>query len=109
VEEGFGELGGAPFLADVRAAHKRYGEALAIKKAQAPIREVPSVREPLDGVLAALRKYVLQVVAHGERNEEAKEQASRLLAPLAEWPSVQTKPTTQQVAPPVTTPPVPTP
>ena len=92
LEEAFGELGGAAFLEDVRAAHKKYGAALAIKKAQAPSRELPSVRAPLDEVLGTLRKYVLQVVAHGETGSEgAKEQSMRLLAPLADWSSVRTK------------------
>jgi hypothetical protein len=87
----FVELGGAEFLEGLRAAHKRYGEVLGVKKAN-ELRELPSLREPFDELLSRVRKYAVQVIALGELEVSgSREQSLRLLAPLMELQSVRTR------------------
>lgn len=82
-------LGGEPFLDNLRAAHKEYGEALGVTLARtdaAPPTAV--VKEPLVRLQDALRKYVLQVIAQVEESDATSAQLAKdLLAPLSEWQS----------------------
>ena len=120
LDEAFAELGGAEFLKELRAAHRKYGEALGIKKVT-EAKQAASLREPFDALLARIRKYVVQVTAHGELDVAgAREQAARLLTPLVEFQSARAKapakeeepeaaPVTEPTAtpPPASTPPTP--
>jgi hypothetical protein len=84
----FTKLGGLEFLERVRAAHRKFGEALGVaEKSRTPSTE-PSIREALDDFCAQLREYVVQVAAQASAGGvETKAKAARLLAPLAQWPS----------------------
>jgi hypothetical protein len=79
------KLGGEPFLDELKAAHKAYGEALGITAVkQAP--EAAAVREAQDAGVDAIRAYVLRVSAHvRKRDPQTAELADRLLAPLRTW------------------------
>ena len=87
-------LGGEPFLDNLRAAHKEYGEALGVTQVRAePAPPTAVVKEPLVRLQEALRKYVLQVIAQVDESDPASAQrAADLLAPVAEWQSRATKP-----------------
>jgi hypothetical protein len=82
-------LGGEPFLKDLRACHKEYGDALGVT--EVPSEKVTAtIREALDTFSMSLRKYALAVTAFAEdedENESAAPLADALLAPLAEWES----------------------
>ena len=82
-------LGGEPFLDNLRAAHKEYGEALGVTQVRAePAPPTAVVKEPLVRLQEALRKYVLQVIAQVEESDATSAQlAEDLLAPLSEWQS----------------------
>jgi hypothetical protein len=113
-------LGGDAVLANVRAAHAAYGDALGITRVKTEPVGQPSVREALDTTLAAMRTYVLRVAAHADPDEPATVRpAERLLAPLASWPvrgrdtegtgeAPTPSPTTTPTAPPATSPSTPT-
>ncbi|UJR87077.1 hypothetical protein [Sandaracinus amylolyticus] len=80
-------LGGGPFLDRLFAAHARYGEALGIT-APAPVANDTKVREALDGVLDAIRDYVVAVASTVRRDRPATvKRADQLLRPLTEWQS----------------------
>lgn len=80
------QLGGAPFLTQLRKAHKEYGEALGITGVLAVEEPAAGVRDAYDNFLIALRNYVLKVAAHVEPDEpETGELAAILLAPLHAW------------------------
>ena len=80
------QLGGAPFLTQLRKAHKEYGEALGITGVLALEEPAAGVRDAYDSFLIALRNYVLKVAAHVEPDEpETGELAAILLAPLHAW------------------------
>lgn len=80
-------LGGAPFLDYLRTAHAAYGVALGIT-VEKDVVTAPLLGDQRRDVLGALRSYVLQVVAYGDRDEgDSKAIAERLLRPLAEWQS----------------------
>lgn len=88
--EGFDEtitkLGGAPFIKAIRKAHKAYGEVLGITRVPSDAPSAPTLREPLEAFILALRGYVLQVTAHADEDDpEAKALTERLLAPLTRW------------------------
>jgi hypothetical protein len=85
----FDALGGEAFLKTIRAAHKAYGEALGLTKAKTEAAS-PSLREPLDAFLAALRVFVVRVSAHSDPEVPGSaELAKKLLAPVARWRSAQ--------------------
>lgn len=79
-------LGGTPFLEHLRSAHSAYGVALGIT-AEKPVEPTaPLLGDQRRDLLGALRSYVLQVVAYGDRDEGgSKALAEHLLRPLAEW------------------------
>ncbi|HEU4404719.1 MAG TPA: hypothetical protein VFS43_05450 [Polyangiaceae bacterium] len=82
-------LGGESFVAEIREAYEAYGEALQITARRAEAKAV-RVREPLDEVVTALRRYVLAVAAYADErddDEAARALAEALLAPLAAWQS----------------------
>ncbi|UQA58679.1 hypothetical protein [Polyangium aurulentum] len=90
-EKGLGttiaKLGGTPFLVELAAAHKAYGEALGITAVK-PEPEAPSVGGAREAALEALRSYVLRVAAHVKKGEPATAAlAERLLEPLASYKS----------------------
>ncbi|AKF09478.1 hypothetical protein [Sandaracinus amylolyticus] len=92
-------LGGGLFLDRLLAAHARYGEVLGIT-ASAPVANDTKVREALDGVLDAIREYVVAVVSTVRRDRPATaERADRLLRPVREWESTP-RPAATSVAPP---------
>lgn len=76
-------LGGRSILHNLRRAHDEYGRALGIT-GPSPEAELISLREPLDGVLSALRSYVLQAASYADAEDrpEATALLDRLLAPL---------------------------
>lgn len=95
------ELGGEPFLRNLKKAHKEYGEALGATSprvvAAAPI---APVREPLQRLQDALRQYVLQLVANVNEDEPATvELTEELLGPLAEWQSRPARPAAAEPVP----------
>jgi hypothetical protein len=80
-------LGGAPFLAAVRAAHQGYGEALHVTSKYQGALPV-DLREPIAAVHGAVRDYAVQVAASRRRSKpETVELADRLLGPIARWAS----------------------
>lgn len=83
------QLGGEVFLQNLQRAHKEYGEALGVTQPKAGNEPaaVP-LREPLQRLLEALRKYVLQLSAQADPEQPATEElAAELLAPLRDWQS----------------------
>lgn len=80
----FRALGGVPFLATLRAAHKNYGEALHITEGSSNQPDPDgNVRLSLENTRMALREYVAQVAATVRRNEQhSVDLATVLLAPL---------------------------
>jgi hypothetical protein len=86
LEAKFTALGGGDFLKTIRAKHDAYGKALGLTKAKVAAPSAPSLREPLEAFLAALRSYVVRVSDHiDEDAPETAELAQQLLAPLSEW------------------------
>ncbi len=81
------KLGGQPFLDELFAAHKAYGEALGITAVSAGSNGDPlSIGEKRDAAMDALRSYVLRVAAHVRKSDpESAELAARLLAPLTTY------------------------
>ena len=78
-------LGGTPFLANIKAAHTRYGEVLGIK---APLQAVesPLVRENLLTLINAMKSYAVKVAAFADPDEPGSEALSTaLLLPLSQW------------------------
>lgn len=81
-------LGGEPFVTVIAAAHERYGEVLHLTKPKAKAPNQVRVREALEGMLAAVRSYVLRVANYLDENEDdpaAQRVGYGLLAPLATW------------------------
>ena len=64
-------VAGPEYLAEVRAAHIAYGEALGITKAHAAPEGVATLLEPLRAVVAAIGDYALQIVATVDREDAA--------------------------------------
>jgi hypothetical protein len=84
----FEALGGETFLKTIKVAHKAYGEALGLTKAKAEAAALPSLREPLDAFLAALRVYVVRVSAHVDPEHAGSAAlAKKLLGPVTSWRS----------------------
>lgn len=87
LDASFAALGGEAFLTTIKVAHTAYGEALGLTKAKTEVAQ-PSLREPLDAFLAALRVYVVRVSAHVDpEHPGSAELAKRLLGPVAKWRS----------------------
>lgn len=83
----FDALGGETFLKTIKVAHKAYGDALGLTKAKTEV-ALPSLREPLDAFLAALRVFVVRVSAHADPDlPGSAELAKKLLAPVTSWRS----------------------
>jgi hypothetical protein len=82
-------LGGGPILDQLGKAHAAYGKALGITFAKATP-ESPAIRDGLDTLQDAMRRYVVRVVATVERDDSASEAfAAKLLAPIEEWDVVR--------------------
>jgi len=78
------ELGGTAFLAQIRRAHRAYGDALHITGAGSTPEPDSLVRRALDETHMQLREYVAQVAALVRRNDSSLvDMAARLLAPLS--------------------------
>ncbi len=78
------ELGGTPFLLEVSAAHRAYGDALHITGSGSTPEPDSLVRRSLAETHLALREYIAQVAATVRRSETASvEVAARLLAPVS--------------------------
>lgn len=91
----FERLGGAMFLDVVRDAHARYGEALGITQVVEP-EDAVNRGERLYALLDAIRRYVVQVMAHGDSGRPgAAELADYLLTPLRTWESRPTPPASE--------------
>ncbi|HEU4404000.1 MAG TPA: hypothetical protein VFS43_01705 [Polyangiaceae bacterium] len=83
-------LGAGPFVRAVEAAYEAYGEALYLTKRKAEVKAHVKVREPLERVLDAVRRYVVQVAAYLDDHEDDAESQAMvrvLLEPLATWKS----------------------
>ncbi len=79
------QLGGAPLLKNLKAAHARYGEVLGIRSAM-KAEENPKIREKMTALLAAMKSYVLKVAAWADPEDAASETLSAaLLLPLLKW------------------------
>jgi hypothetical protein len=79
-------LAGKQFLPAIQEAHANYGRALGMAQALPLDAAVPQVRESYDAFIAALRNYVVKVVATVEDDDEdSKALADQLLAPLERW------------------------
>ncbi|AGP42382.1 hypothetical protein BE04_30080 [Sorangium cellulosum] len=77
------EIAGPEYLAEVRAAHIAYGQALGITKAHETTGDVAALREPLRELVGSIGDYLLQVVASVDREApETIEAARHSLAPL---------------------------
>lgn len=76
------EIVGQDFIAEVRAAHAAYGDALGITEAQAAPPDVVKVQQPLRDLQAAVRSYALQVVAVADGNPDFAPAAHDALSPI---------------------------
>ena len=87
LDASFAALGGEAFLTTIKVAHQAYGEALGLTKVKTEVTQ-PSLREPLDAFLSALRTYVVRVSAHADPEEPGSaELAKKLLGPVTRWQS----------------------
>ncbi len=81
----FNTLGGADMLAAIETTHRATGKALGFTAALAPAPS-PQLRDCLDEAKAALRDYILQVVAFGAANAGSQQElATELLKPLSSY------------------------
>jgi hypothetical protein len=79
------QLGGGPFLKNLKAAHAHYGEVLGIK-APIKVEENPIIRPRFLKLLSAIKSYVLKAVAYADPEEAGSEMlSSALLLPLSKW------------------------
>lgn len=74
---------GTPFLAQARARHTAYGEALGITKARPAVVEEESIVEPLREARAALSTYARVLVAAVENEDLDPAVVQPALAPIA--------------------------
>ncbi|HEU4536130.1 MAG TPA: DUF6261 family protein [Polyangiaceae bacterium] len=87
-------LGGEAFVEAIRDAFDAYGEALEMTTRRAEIKATLTLREPLEEVTTALRKYVLHVTSFADAGEDdaaAIALSDALLAPLVAWESAAPK------------------
>lgn len=95
------KLAGEQFLPAIRDAHTAYGKALGMDKPLAEAAAVPLVRGALDAFAAALRAYVLKVLASVDEDDPATQAvADALLAPLAAWSTPVKRSKEEATAPP---------
>jgi hypothetical protein len=81
-----GRLGGGLFVQSVTQAHDEYGAALNITVGAEPApKATGSVREALEGFVAALRVYVMHAATFGVEDEANQAVADALLEPVARW------------------------
>lgn len=81
-------LGGGAFLRAVEVAYATYGEVLHLTKRKAEAEASVNVREPIERVLNAVRRYVLHVAAYLDDHDEdadAQKLGYALLEPLTTW------------------------
>jgi len=87
LDASFAALGGEAFLTTIKIAHKAYGDALGLTKVKTEV-TLPSLRDPLDAFLEALRTYVVRVSAHADPEEPGStELVKKLLGPVTKWRS----------------------
>lgn len=80
-------LAGPEFLAEVRKAHKIYGEALGVTKAAAEVKRANLV-DPLKALGRAITQYALQVIALvDDEKPESVEMVKRALRPIDDYRS----------------------
>ena len=98
----FVTLGGAAPLQRLRDAHKATGIAAGITIPKGPVEAAP-VREDLEGLKAAMRNHVLQVVANvsAEDNAAATAHAEKVLQPLLAYVAPEPAKTAPAQVPPV--------
>jgi hypothetical protein len=78
------ELGGTPFLVQLGATHRAYGDALHITGSGSTPEPDSLVRRALAETHLALREFVAQVAANVRRNDTTSvDLAARLLAPVS--------------------------
>lgn len=89
IDTQIGKLGGEPFVEHLLAVHAAYGKALGITEKSSEGRASDAgIADPLRELQAALRIYVVKVVAHIDADDpESEALAARLLAPIAEYES----------------------
>ena len=75
---------GAPFLAQVRARHAAYGEALGITKARPEVVKAEPILDALREARAALSTYARVLVAAVENEDLDPKVAQKALAPIAD-------------------------
>ncbi|HEU4409286.1 MAG TPA: hypothetical protein VFS43_28770 [Polyangiaceae bacterium] len=83
-------LGAGPFVRAIVAAYTNYGAVLHLTQRKAEAKAQVKVREPLERVLDAVRRYVVQVAAYLDEHEDdpaAQAMCRGLLEPLATWKS----------------------
>jgi hypothetical protein len=86
------QLGGQPFLDELRAAHAAYGEALGITTLK-PTPEPPGLRAARDAAIEVVRGYVMRVSGHVRaKDHTTRALADRLLTPLVHWKDAPTQP-----------------
>lgn len=79
------DLGGQPFLDELRRVHRAYGQALGITAVKAAP-ESPALRSALDDACEIIRGYVLRVSGSVRaKDPTTAARADRLLAPLIHW------------------------
>ena len=84
-------VAGPEFLAELRLAHKAYGEALGVTKASPAAPQAPALLEPLRTVQAALAGYALQLAAWAEADPAAVATVRKALRPLDDYRAAQAR------------------
>ena len=82
LEPELAELGGAAFLAQVRAAHEAYGRALDITEAPRPEADPASLLEPLRELLHAIATYARLVTGAALNEDIPADAALEALRPI---------------------------
>ncbi|MEZ4302615.1 MAG: hypothetical protein R3B70_47250, partial [Polyangiaceae bacterium] len=78
-------LGAKTFVDAIRAKHEAYGKALGMGAAKS-VAAAPAVRPAYDGLLTAMRWYVIKVVASADPSApESQALVDELLVPLTTW------------------------
>lgn len=76
-------VGAVPALSLLKSVHATYGSVIGTTDV---LPDPPEVGKTRDALLAALRKYIVRIVAHVEpKQPETQELADALLLPLSEW------------------------
>lgn len=93
------DLGGTPLLEAVRKAHDDFGRVLGLTEASEVVTSA-TMRDERDALIDILRRYVLQVTAHADRDDpDSIALAARLLQPIKTWKSRVSAPATNDETP----------